>query len=658
MAKGKFMKIVGLVAAFILLTPSALAQIAPVDLPLLAAQNFIPNPGFENGAQSWTASGGATKTANTTAKANGTNGYEWNSNGSSQTLRSKAIAIPDSLKGRNAVVSCLIKAASGSPTTTITVDDETTPFFTAQTIRTSTSAFTRNTFNFIAATSGNMRLSFASVASDEPSIYIDDCGIWEADKFNLAQVSQAQIIGSAYFATTGSCTFTRTNTALGALSDSDCPGPTVEYNPGPGTIQTTDANAPVVTVNNLAPGDYEVGFIGASAIGTGAQLASLAINDGTSTRGQVSANNSTTSAPFHVKGQFSYTSVGNKSFELYASSAANAFNIDLTASNQRLYFYIVKIPGSGEQALRPDLMNWRVDANISGANPSLGTTDISSYTGIEHASLTLTNNTGRGTIAAQIPCSSTNAPSGTTCSAGNESVGVSFNLPIAGDVLACASATWHVSASGSVSGALQVVETPSNAQTISQEGKSRVAAFVSGGIMGQPMRVCGTFTFSTAGQKTLRLFYEQDATATVTSSLILADAGAAEGQRDIHWEVYPINQAMPVPILVGSVSSGTTGTERVERVRVDGGTGTIITQSGAWITNLNKTGTGSYTLTIASGYFTATPACVCTIFGNDRRNCTINGTPSATSLEISTHVDDGSTSIVDSDFSAICMGPK
>ncbi len=203
--------------------------------------------------------------------------------------------------------------------------------------------------------------------------------------------------------------------------------------------------------------------------------------------------------------------------------------------------------------------HWRVDATIAGANPSLGTGDVASYTEITDAGLTLTNASGNGVLTAQIPCSTTNASSGTTCSAGSESLGVVFTIPTDGcatstscDVRACVSFTHEggpvTSAAGNFSAVFQIVETPNNAQTISQEGKTRAAhrVFIEQAttalLDGDPIHLCGTFTFASAGQKTLRLFYEQIRHAgTINTNVISADALASAGQRDIHWEVYPIH---------------------------------------------------------------------------------------------------------------------
>lgn len=185
---------------------------------------------------------------------------------------------------------------------------------------------------------------------------------------------------------------------------------------------------------------------------------------------------------------------------------------------------------------------WFVDANISGANVSLGTGNDSSYVGSGDPSLTLTQNTG--SITTQVTCSGTNAPSGTTCSSGDETIGISFTVPIPGYVEACVYFTHRLQtgASGTVNTTFQIVETPINAQTISQEGKSRIsnALKMQNSETKAPVNLCGTFYFSSAGQKALRLMFEQAVVATVTASIVEADADTGNGQRDIHWTVFPL----------------------------------------------------------------------------------------------------------------------
>lgn len=222
---------------------------------------------------------------------------------------------------------------------------------------------------------------------------------------------------------------------------------------------------------------------------------------------------------------------------------------------RNLFLALLFLPFFAHAQVGP--IRWRVDANIAGANPDLGTSAVSSYTGITNGSLTLTNNTGTGTkvLTAQIPCSTTVTPSGTTCSSGTESVGVAFTPPgnWKGDVSACVTFSHRASAYGGsnfgeIRTTFQIVETPNNAQTISQEGKSKTQSGLDSvsvihytEFQTFPHRLCGNFTFSTTGQKVLRLFYEQTIATSANQSIILADQDSSRGQIDIHWEVYPLN---------------------------------------------------------------------------------------------------------------------
>src|SRR5690606_9709623 len=123
-------------------------------------------------------------------------------------------------------------------------------------------------------------------------------------------------------------------------------------------------------------------------------------------------------------------------------------------------------PSSSQQVYSPDVLNWRVAATITGANPSLGTSAVSTYTTVTDGSLTMVR--GDGSINVEIPCSGTNPSTGLTCSSGTEDVGVAFTIPRAGSVVACASFSHqlYLSATGSQAGATFVIaETTNTSQT-------------------------------------------------------------------------------------------------------------------------------------------------------------------------------------------------
>jgi len=221
----------------------------------------------------------------------------------------------------------------------------------------------------------------------------------------------------------------------------------------------------------------------------------------------------------------------------------------LVGAGEGVYFY-AKIPMdslSSSTHFLTQRYNWEVNANISGANPSLGTSSQSSYTGITDGSLTLTNNTSQSNVA--IACSSTEeATIGDTTCTGNESVGITFD-GWSGRVQACASFAHSVdaNATGIVNAAFQLVKTGNADQTISTEGHERIQSSPDGSsataqTATHPVKVCGAFDVD--GKTTVRLFYEQSVAATITSNTVLADASAGTGQRDIHWSVIPITGVM------------------------------------------------------------------------------------------------------------------
>lgn len=111
----------------------------------------------------------------------------------------------------------------------------------------------------------------------------------------------------------------------------------------------------------------------------------------------------------------------------------------------------------------------------------------------------------------------------------------------------------------------------------------------------------------------------------------------------------------PVPILVNSVSSNSTGAERIERLDffINSGTPEITSQSGSWVTSLTDNGVGDTTINMASGLFSIAPTCVCTTAGNI---CTQAGGATTTSWRLKTM--DVTGAGVDRQVTVMCMGPK
>jgi hypothetical protein len=522
--------------------------------------------------------------------------------------------------------------------------------------------------------SGSVQLRLVS-ASDAADLAFDNCFLGSS---NIMAVSQPAFIGSARIPATASCSWTVTNTAFTAFGTSaTCPGPTVDLNPGPGTIQTTDDNLPQFTVNNLPPGIYRVTMSGAiQSNGANNSVSAITISDGTSTSGrhgnEIGASGNPVAAGLKIVGYFVYTATGNRTFALQGAATTGSVNLANTSGQGGLFFSLDRFPTSQEQAVRPDQVAWMVNANIGGANPTVGTAAVTSYTALSNSGLDMV--LGSGSLGARIPCSSTNPSTGLTCSAGDETIGVNFTAPMAGFVEACFAFGIQYTCDGTATACtsaqptFQVIETGNADQTIVQEGGAKVqvgaSAFgstIASSAYAQSVKVCGTFYFASAGEKTLRLMHETPANARGMS--LLADRSATNGQRDIHVTVRPTSQANPAPLIVGSVTSRSTGLERIERASLSAvctaGTCTL-SSSTPGISAVTFSATGRYNVAFAASTFSAAPVCFYTPFASTG-SVSVAATQGSGTITSTTHTIafmDAAGSFVNAAFDVLCMGPR
>lgn len=533
---------------FLILLPlfmvsSAYAELSALDKSYVPGDNKLANGGFEAGRYGWTCSGGTcgtTTTADNVYKGS-TAGY-FNANAAGQIFRPQAVAV-GGLKGTTGEATCYVQTPSGSATYLFEVTDGTN-VLASRTV-TSSTTYTAVGLLFPFPSSGSVYPHVKSVASDEPLVYIDECRFGPPTR--LSEIN----------ATTGWTSWTPTFGFTGG----SITAATSWRQDGPELVARGKITFTSVFTGGTASMTLPSTCTIDTTIASGGAFGWAQFNDiGTDNFPGYVVYLSNSSVIFRVP--IDDTGAGTQSLTYGAVTTTAPFT---WANNDTIEFEF-RVPcvqfRNAQAAYRPDQVAWRVDANISGANASLGTTSVSSYTEITNGSLTLTNKAGPDVIAAQIPCSGTNASSGTICTSGNESVGVSFNLPVAGSVKACAAFTYQgfpaATAGSNIYAGFQIVETPNSAQTILQEGgdrvNNRVWAISSANYVDErPNRVCGTFSFASAGQKTLRLMYEQEVTGTPQASIVVADGASSVGQRDIHWTVEPISQQTPAPLLVNSV---------------------------------------------------------------------------------------------------------
>lgn len=306
-----------------------------------------------------------------------------------------------------------------------------------------------------------------------------------------------------------------------------------------------------------------------------AKIASIAA--GTSVLGQAVYYDSGGGGNGRILGDVRYSTTNVVTVGTIDDSSASAHYLDninsstntpvTVASGDKIVvrFSVPVVGWAASTVLKQDTASWFVDANISGANASLGVAAVTSYTEIIDAGLTMTPRTN--SAAAGIMCSTTNAAatpstSATTCSAGSESLGANFVIPSAGVYEVCFYGT-HTVSGDTGEGAFatfELIETPTSAQTLTLEGGTRmqsgqtVQTIATGASQTVSSNIsnCSLFNWS-AGTKGVRLMYEQSVTGTPNSASITADAGANNGQRDLRITVRPWLSNANAPLLVGSV---------------------------------------------------------------------------------------------------------
>ncbi|MGL4557066.1 MAG: hypothetical protein ACRCV5_06165, partial [Afipia sp.] len=435
--------------------------------------NLLENPGWESNTNDWTASGGTyTRTTTTANVGSGAGAGSWDSNSASQTLTADSITIPSGYYGAWGVASCRFKSASGTATHKIQAYDGTN-VLAEQTITSDTVNYPRTSVNFAFPGSGSITMRVISVASNEPTVYIDDCYLGLSEGFNTANVSQVTLWVKATWPYAAGCNWATTSTSLASFSaDTDCSNPTIV---GYGTAAGT--KIPGFVLTSMPRGKYLVVFSGAPYAtastnanayfrvtdGTNNSASCLAASGGTiAGSGGCSFTLDTTTDQSNVTLQLQAAtsgSGGTPTVNLYVDGSA-------TQASGGLIIAVYRFPDASEAAIQLDQTGWFVDANISGTSPDLGTSDVSTYVEMGSSALTMVQNTGSTSV--QSPCSGTNPSTGLTCSAGNEGIGVVFSIPRAGVYKACVEFSHYgaVSATSSVNTAFQIMETPNNAQTI------------------------------------------------------------------------------------------------------------------------------------------------------------------------------------------------
>lgn len=581
--------------------------------------NLIQNGGFENGLAGWSVSGG-TLNQDLATPLSGASSAIWDASAPAQAFLSPLVAIAEGMKNRTCSIQGLYKWDSGvKGDLVLEAWDGSLVIASYDIDPTSGSAQSLVSPFFTCPSSGSLAIRISSTA-DAASIELD--GLYLGSGRNTFQVSQSEVFGE--ISADGSCLWTSTSGTYADFSvDGSC-----------GIVSTQNANVvsglPHINFNYIPAGKYTitaVSFFDTDNAGT-STTCRYDIVDENDVSGDLNATSSSIGDPdqqntgassMSLEESFSYTTgQSNKTFKVRGLRAGGTSTCRMGFANG-LVLRVVRYPLNAAEAVTLETSGEYWDVNIGGGLADLGVVAVSSYVELVNPNLDLVVNAGSKN--AEIPCDTTNPSTGLTCAAGNEGIGIVIDITTAGMYQVCSEFSYfsQVDAAESLQAIFEWVETPNNAQTILQRGKSRTIAASRAGStagsnqqLGVPYNLCGTFNFATTGQKTLRLMYEQVVVGTPTISQIVADRSASLGDRDIHVIVRKMDQQMPTPIFTDLQNSlakkvetaGQTADQTIifgAAIIDSAGTPTLSREYGDWVDSISDLGVGNPSVNIDAG---------------------------------------------------------
>jgi len=531
------------------------------DQSQLPKYNTLKNPGAENGLSQMAISS-STLTKETTNPLFGKTSFKLDTDADGDYAETLPVDIAEGLWGADCEISMVYRTEAGftgAGYSLIAMDDSSNPLVSVDLVPATTqqSIFAA----FTCPSSGGLKFRLESNTVNGKYVIYDQ--LWLGSNLHTFEYSESEFIGTGIWRQDTGCSW------LGNVAttwsywgvDNDCLDTTFT-----GKVSIPATNIPGFRVEGgLEPGNYMISVNGTIMSDTG--TCDFRVTDGTNTSGftkGVDSGPNTYSTG--MLAHFQYTEAqGDTTFQLqyYKESGASCYvHNNNTAVLNGLEFKMWRLPLASQKAVTLDTQGWQVLGSIYGSPvPSLGSTDVATYTGVISTGLNL--DLDSNSYPAEIACDGTTESSGTTCTGGTttESVGVSFDIPRAGSYVATFTFGWHtrIQSGAENKATFQLVETPNNAQTISQEGRSRIQGSIydsdANTTMTNPFTLEGYFYFASAGKKTIRLFFEQQVTGTVTYSDVNTDRLATEGQRDVSFYIRPATNEFPQAVVLPDVVS-------------------------------------------------------------------------------------------------------
>lgn len=576
--------------------------------------NLLVNPGFESTTFStgWTASGdtfdGTLPPIIGALYGLKTARIEFFS-GANVTLTSQAVAVPPALYAGNGEASCtFLNQFSNTGVYVLEAYNGTSVIGSISIEKNSTSIPTRTTLNFIMPLTGNIQMRVRSTAVGS-IMYIDDCYLGAARNLNTATQM-------------GSWTqYTPTLTNLPLSSSSlfyQVDGPNINIT---GTITLSGTGS---------AGEARVGLPTGYTVSSGA---APTIRD----VGRSISNSTTFSSPgwqgvILASGGNGYVTFGRDTTSTNGFTSLQGNDASFGALTYSVW---AKVPVEGLAG----------NVSFTPATSSFVWSGYHDNTCVWSRSSTSYGDFGTDASCALVEQQNSNA--GTVTTVAGTLPGIVFTPTTTGLYEVCASTPMY--GSNAANHFLRLYDNTSSVVISELADSTGVTLFA-------PYTLCGEVSVSSVGStRDIRL---QGATPAGSITIGVSGASGNVNQGSVYWTVKRVTQNVPAPVLVGSVTTSGTTTERIERAIVtnNGSTCSVTTQSGAWITSISRSGAGVCDITFASGNFSASPSCVGVDSGGMGGAATVQFV-STTATSTTSATKSGGT-LTDGTFMMICMGPR
>ncbi len=554
-----------------------------------------------------------------------------------ETVTWDAVTIPTGLYGQSCAASLVYKGNAVGYT--MRVEDGSSNILASQALSNQSSPTTQ-LLSFICPGSGTMKLQIVTTGS-AAQIYFDNAILGTSPL--TSQVNQAYLVGTVQIPGAASCSWAISAEAPGSWenfpTNGSCATPVVT-----GALQAASTNIPGFQAA-LPQGHYLILVTGEMNNGSTGGFHATSIYNGTDRSLDTPTSMDPGTGPNYIgQGTHAFNMVVTNSALLTYQIQAQALAATATAeinneliTGMNLTFSVYRYPTQSETVFNPAMTaNSWTGYHDNTCSFNVTSTSLAEFTNSSACGFFQRTNANFGTVVSYNDGGGHNLP------------GIVFTPSRLGKYFICADTKWNVASSSSAT--LEISDLSNT--------------FVGGLFEGVPTaiastviddNICGMYNAINLNPITLRFRGSASAGAIVI--------GGDAPESTIDWSIFQVDQQFPMPLLVNSVVSDSQGVEKIERAKIATCTTdpcTIISQSGNWVTAVNRTALGNYTIHMAAGTFKEIPTC--TFFVGDNTS-SITGaadefnTNTPTSIQVTTGNPNGT--IIDYSFylNVICMGP-